>query len=238
MFCDKKMIYPKVNFTMTTGRRLELFKLTMSSFMKCCLDKDLINRWIVSDDRSTDQDIQEMKSMYPFLAIYKNPVKGQAAAINWLFNQVDTEWFLHIEDDWHFINKDKFISKMYRVTQDDERIKNVTLRGWTGVYIKHGNLDYHIHTQKTLKDYDLMLKIDNEMYGYSLNPGLQHKPTVDRLGKYDETWDIANRFWDRKVAIKYMYMGYRRANLPTNYIVHTGNKNSAYAKNEGYNEAL
>lgn len=230
---ESKIKYPKITFTMTTCRRLELFFKTMDSFLENCLDTDLIERWIVSDDRSNDRDIEEMKNRYPFLEIYKSPQPGQSASLDFLFSKVKTKWFFHCEDDWLFIKRGHFIRKLFDVAFDDIQIKNVILRYWQGVFIKHGKLKYYMHIyNKNAIDNPVDIKTSKHFnnwtwYGYSFNPGLQNKVIIDILGKNKS--HIENREWDKKPARKYLALGFKTANLTEKYIEHIGiGKDSRY----------
>ena len=53
-----------VTITMTTCKRFNLFTQTVSSFINCCLDIELVSRWICVDDNSTEEDRKEMKELY------------------------------------------------------------------------------------------------------------------------------------------------------------------------------
>jgi hypothetical protein len=223
---------PKVTFTMTTGGRLNLFLRTMKTFHECCLDKDLITDWIISDDRSSNEDIHAMKQYYPEFTIHRSPKPGQAANLNNLFSKVKTEHFLHYEDDWETISKGHFIREMFDVMDADPKIKNVILRYWQGPLIVKGDLRYRGHYFNRKLGLGMSAYSDTGWYGYSLNPGLQHLPTVQKLGKYDEDFDITDRYWDRPQAKKYMAMGLRRANLCREYVKHIGELRSAYERNQ------
>jgi hypothetical protein len=223
-------MYPKIEFTMTCGRRKDLFMETFESFLRCCLDQDLITRWIISDDGSTPEDLLDIKLEYPFLEIYSNKFNSQAANLNFLFNQVRTEWFFHCEDDWLFLKEDHFIRKMFDVASTDSRIRNVVLRGWNGPFIKVGNVEYRMHVYHPNGALALVEFNDWRWFGYSLNPGLQHLPTVKEIGKYpvDTTGLPHPRYFDRPPAIAYSLLGYKRANLLEPYISHIGQGRSVY----------
>jgi hypothetical protein len=222
--------YPKITFTITTCKRLHLFLNTMASFFENCLDIDLIDRWILSDDHSSISDIQHIKNTYPMFEIYHSPSRGQAHNLNTLFSKVETEWFFHCEDDWDFIQKGHFIRELFDVAYEDHMIKNIVLRHWTGneIISKDQTFTYNVHKYRPeINDSKIILTTDSKWFGYSLNPGLQHKPTVDKLGLYRENLQIP-RYFDRSAAIKYLTLGYKRANLLTKYIEHTGGNISAY----------
>lgn len=224
-------MYPKITFTMTTFKRFKLFVTTMNSFLDTCLDRDLICKWIVSDDGSDPVYIKMMKTLYPFLTIVKNPGIGQAANLNNLFSLVDTEYFFHSEDDWLFKVKDNYIWKMMDVMFENPKIKNITLRYWEGgeSAITSTGVPYNIHIYNPDVPKEEICKNDAWWCGYTLNPGMQHKPTVDLLGKYDEALNPHKRNWDRPQAIKYSELGLKRGNLLNpNYIEHLGDSQSAY----------
>ncbi len=225
-----------LTFTITTSRRLDLFIRTMDSFLKNCLDKSKIGRWVCSDDRSSLDDIHEMQSRYPFLEIHQLPPhrKGQAANLNNVFSLVNTDWFFHCEDDWEFIKEGDILTALLRITEDDKRIRNVTLRYWECTYVRHGSLGYRIHVYSKKNSPGNIQSADMAWWGYTLNPGLQHLPTIKRLGPYDEKHSIQGdrgRFFDRPQAQKYWQLGLKRANLMEKYIEHIGGDNSVYETN-------
>ena len=234
--------YPKIDITLTTYKRRDLLQKTMESFLNTCLDFDLVNRWLVGDDGSSKEDIKWMKEKYSFLTIYQNSKKGQASNINNIFSKVETDWFFHMEDDWLFLKKDNYIRKLFDIVFDNELIKNATLRFWTGdkkdIRQTPNGTQYFIHNylpvrpsrvQKRLseKEKQRIKEADALWCGYTLNPSLQHKETINKLGRYNEEI-IFKRNWDRPQAIKYYELGYKRANLMENYIEHIGENNSAY----------
>ena len=47
--------------------RFDLFEKTMNSFINCCLDLHMIDKWIVVDDNSSEVDRIKMKKLYPFI---------------------------------------------------------------------------------------------------------------------------------------------------------------------------
>lgn len=234
------MTYPKINLTITTFDRRFLFQKTMDSFLDTCQDLDLINRWLIGDDGSSRQDIVWMQKKYPFLTIYKNPNIGQASNLNHLFSKVETEWFFHMEDDWLFLKKDNYIRKLFDIVLEDLSIKNATLRFWKGEDIRTTitGIKYFVHSYKPISKFrnGLLPKEQQKQrqesncnwYGYTLNPSLQHKPTIDLLGLYNESFNFRQRIWDKPIAKKYLKMGLKTANILDNYIEHIGEGNSAY----------
>jgi hypothetical protein len=168
-----------------------------------------------------------IRKEWPFLEIVHAQNTGQPAALNNLFfdQDVKTEWVFHNEDDWYYLKKGHFIREMLDIVHSNQKIKNVVLRHWMPVFVKDGDLEYYVHVfdhffepEKDKRE-DITFN-DRMWYGYSLNPGLQHLPTIHKLGKYDEF--SMTRNFDRSHAKKYWQMGYLRANLTQIYMTHLG----------------
>lgn len=107
----------QTTLTVTTCKRLDLFKKTMNSFINCCEDICLINRFLCVDDNSSESDRAEMKSLYPFFEfINKGPdQKGHRASMNIIAEQVKTPYVLHMEDDFLFIDKANYIEPAIQI---------------------------------------------------------------------------------------------------------------------------
>lgn len=102
----------KITFSITTCKRLDLFKRTMNSFINCCKDVLLIDKYICVDDNSSEQDRIEMINLYPFFTwIMKTPEqKGHMQSMNLIIENVKTDYLVHLEDDWLFLVKDNYIN--------------------------------------------------------------------------------------------------------------------------------
>ncbi|MBT6048416.1 glycosyltransferase [Candidatus Peregrinibacteria bacterium] len=232
-------MYPEITFTITTYKRLDMFKRTMKSFMRKCMDKELITRWILVDDGSPQEELDEIKELYPIFEIVQNTVdrRGQPVSLNKIIDMVETEWFFHCEDDWIFLIP-FFIGNLFDIANDDRRIKNVIMRNKRGniQYGKEGNLMYNLHRYDPVmepplvKDYSpCILDCDSNWFGYSWNPGLHHIPTLKIIGKLDEGHSNISRKWDRAHALRYLELGFKRANpVDKIYIDHIGEGKSEY----------
>ena len=199
----------------------------MESFLRTCKDTHMISDWIVVDDGSSQQDLDKMKERYPFLEIHKNPGKGQAAALNYLFSLVTTQWFFHMEDDWVFLKSGNYIMKLLQICEGNPKIRNATLRHWNGIRCRNEHYGFYFNIHEYLGQGDARLN-NCQWYGYSLGCSIQHKPTVDMLGKYDMNHPPTCRRWDRVVAKRYYMLGYLCANLTEPHISHIGEGNSIY----------
>ena len=102
----------KITFSITTCKRFDLFKRTINSFINCCKDIMMIDKYICVDDNSSETDREEMKKIYPFFTwIMKTPEqKGHMQSMNLIIDHVKTDYLVHLEDDWLFLVKDNYIS--------------------------------------------------------------------------------------------------------------------------------
>jgi hypothetical protein len=100
-----------VTFTITTCKRIELFEKTMNSFINCCYDILYIDKWILIDDNSSEEDRIKMKTLYPFFEfVFKTPEQeGHLFSMNLIRTLVKTPYHLYMEDDWKFIVKKNYI---------------------------------------------------------------------------------------------------------------------------------
>jgi hypothetical protein len=102
-----------ITLTITSSKRLHLFKRTLASFTKHCLDKILVSKVILFDDSSTDDDRFEMEKIleqyFPstnidFVYFNDIPTKFRHAYImqHW-FTTLESNFVFHLEDDWLFL---------------------------------------------------------------------------------------------------------------------------------------
>ena len=121
----KKNSLPMVTFTITTCKRFDLFVRTIDSFLNCCLDLDLIHKWVCVDDNSSEEDRKKMAERYPFFDFYwKSPEeKGHPQSMNIIRNMVTTPYYFHMEDDWQFFSKRHFIRDALEVFGNDSSLK-------------------------------------------------------------------------------------------------------------------
>jgi GR25 family glycosyltransferase involved in LPS biosynthesis len=96
-----------LTLTITTCKRYDLFVKTINSFINCCKDINLIDRWVCIDDNSSEEDRTEMKLNYPFFEFYFKITeeKGHSISMNMIQDIVKSPFVLHLEDDWLFIEK-------------------------------------------------------------------------------------------------------------------------------------
>lgn len=125
----KEKQHKLVTFSITTCKRLDLFIKTMNSFINCCEDLDKIDRWILVDDNSSEEDREKMKSLYPFFEFHFKTLedKGHVKSINMIYDIVNTPFLFHMEDDWVFFEKRNYISNCLEVLTQHPNISQCLL---------------------------------------------------------------------------------------------------------------
>jgi hypothetical protein len=118
-----------VLFTITTCKRFNLFEQTMNSILNTWLDLDKVSMFFCVDDNSSEEDREKMKKQYPFFQFYmKSPQeKGHRESMNLIWekvNQVNPKYWIHLEDDWLFFKKEKYITRAIAALEKYEN-KNI-----------------------------------------------------------------------------------------------------------------
>ena len=114
--------------TITSCRRLALFERTVNSFLNCCTDLERVTRWVCVDNGSTESDRARMKELYPFFEfVLTDPARGERhpESMNRILGLIETPWWLHLEDDWHFFWRGPYIGRALDVMEEDGRIAQV-----------------------------------------------------------------------------------------------------------------
>ena len=238
-----KKSFQLITFTITTCKRFDLFEKTINSFLNCCLDLHLIDKWICIDDNSSQDDRDKMYKLYPFFDfVFKTEeTKGHPQSMNIIKNIVKTPYIFHIEDDWKFFIKKNYITDCLEIIQKDDRIGQCLINKNYGetpscIKIKGG---YFNNTSKGLRFYiHEYYKEDsiNEFYKkygfcpqnaywphYSLRPSLLKTNVLKDIGDFNETLScFQGQVFEREYSLKYIKKGYVSAFLESIYCIHIG----------------
>lgn len=162
-----------LTFTVTTCKRLDRFIDTMTNLLLKVNDLELIDKWILIDDNSSESDREYMMREYPFFTfIMKKPEeRGHAKSMNMLWKAIDTTYVMHFEDDWR-CNKSFSIKPYLDYLKDNKEFNHLILR----------RIGYNEEEVVTNID-------DNNIYRYKYNKTHPLKPQINRV--YDE---IASNF--------------------------------------------
>lgn len=111
-----------VTLTVTTCKRFDLFVKTINSFLNCCQDIMLIDRYLCVDDNSSPEDRHQMQLLYPFFEfVFKTPEqKGHLESMLIIQQNVKTTYVLQMEDDWLFMNKMDYIQPAIAIMEQQK----------------------------------------------------------------------------------------------------------------------
>ncbi len=231
----------QVTLSITSCKRFDLFEKTVNSFVNCCADLSLIDRWICIDDGSSEADRLRMKQRYPFFEfVFKTREdKGHAQSMNRLLDMIASPFWLHLEDDWHFIVRDKYIQKALAILDEDATLGQVLFnrnygetlacRIIAGGQIRHtpsgARYRLHEHFKPGTAAYDeylrsLPLDARSNVWWphYSLRPALLRMSAIRNTGRYDP----ASTHFELEFAERYAALGHRSTFFDAINALHIG----------------
>ncbi len=227
----KPIIPIKVMLTMTSCKRWDLFEKTVNSLLRMWTDIEKVDYFFCVDDNSSQDDRSKMKSTFPFIDFYmKRPnEKGHRASMNIIYDMLKTlkpTYWIHIEDDWLFFEKDAYVQKSIDFLERNEgnnvhqilfnRNYAETYQGWTinGGEAIADSPGFLLHVKSD--------KIPGQNCGYwphySFRPSMIRTSAILELGNYDSP----NTFFERDYADKYFAKGYKSAFFDTVCCLHIG----------------
>jgi len=246
-----------ITFVITTCKRLDFFIRTMDAFLYNCRDLYIINKWLVIDDQSSEEDRKIMKERYNFFNfIFKTKEeKGHAKSLNIMLKNVKTKYIFMFEDDWE-CNK-PFSILPYIKFLVDYKYDHVAFhsRGDGVVYPKITSIEdkiiyKHLYNSHSKTKENLLptvlakcLEFEKEFNtytepgegfhypGFTLNPSIIDISKVKSYNILFEESSECNESFEMHFAFKCMARGYKTCFSPVS-IFHTGNYNSAYVLND------
>jgi len=247
-FIRTNIVSKKINimFTITTCKRLELFKQTINSIKRTWKDLNLVDYFLCVDDNSSNEDRIEMQKLYPFFNYYmKTPEeKGHRESMNIIWNKLNElkpAYWIHMEDDWVYFKSNEFITKGIKLLDkyENQNIHQLVFNREYGLMME--NINWYGNIMSGEEDIVLHEKRDNIAMRncaywphYSLQPSITRTSTILELGNYDS----ANAFFERDYADKYYAKGYKTIFFDFIYCLHIGKQHwekdgkNAYALNE------
>ena len=100
-----------VSLVITSCGRFDLLERTLDSFFEYNIYP--IKKVIITEDSTEGKKLEKLVSKYKdqnFKLIINETREGQLKSIDKAYNEVDTEYVFHCEDDWEFL-KEGFIEK-------------------------------------------------------------------------------------------------------------------------------
>lgn len=258
MFKDKFLAYPKkrigsiksksekkVTFSITTCKRYDLFEKTMNSFINTCVDLDLIDHWLCVDDNSSSEDRAKMKKMYPFFefVLKGEDRKGHSISMNIIHDKTreyKCQYNLHMEDDFHFVQKRNYITESLKIMQENKMIGQVLFnKNYAEVELfKREICGGHSHKTKDGTRYVIHEHYDKDSIEYSKFlerykgrgtcgywPHFSFRPSLQRVSMLHDVGIFYNtNHFEMAYAQEYISKNYVSAFLDTFSCVHIGKK--------------
>ena len=196
----------KITFALTSCGRPDLLEITLDSFLK--YNTYPIDRFKIIDDSKQPELFTLLVEKYPQIEwIFNTERLGQSASIDILYNDIDTEYIFHCEDDWEFL-KSGFIEESLEYME----LSPNTLQAWL-----RGPHDTNGHPLIIANKYDLLTRgYQGIWHGFSLNPGLR------RLKEYLMAKPYSSIGWETELNKFYYERGYYAISLKTKYVKHIG----------------
>jgi hypothetical protein len=166
------MEQPKITICLTSCGRYDLLGRTLSSFFAYnTYPYANIAEFIISEDNDFDGEIMEkivnmFRGYAPedlFLRVMFGKV-GQIASVDRMYEQVETPYIFHTEEDWETYNS-SFIEKSLEIMESHPEILQVHLR-------EQNDLNGHPVIYDN-EQYDILEHGVGRWHGFSLNPSLR-----------------------------------------------------------------
>jgi hypothetical protein len=201
-------MHKEITFALTSCGRPDLLEKTIDSFLE--FNHYPIKRFKIIDDSAIKGINDHLIEKYPDIEwVHNSKQLGQAASIDILYSDIETEYIFHCEDDWEFI-KHGFIGKSMEILESDKSIIQVWLRGRS---------DTNGHPLIQLKDFDydvVAYGYQGIWHGFSFNPGLR------RLHDYLLVKPYSSIGWETELNHAYKTLGFKAVSLQEQHVKHTG----------------
>lgn len=112
-------------------QRTEMLIRMLRSFSACCLDKEHIQRVVLSDDNSSfeqlGQAVQVAKSCFTCPIIVRHRIEERGLDFTWIaaWHEVATRYAFNMEEDWVFTQPGRYIEYAQGVMETDQTIAQV-----------------------------------------------------------------------------------------------------------------
>lgn len=218
----------KIILTGTCGRRPNYFRQVMRSFEKFFLDREMIKDYIFIDDNTDKKELEKLRNEFQYIKFLENKKGGQLNGLKMLLN-LDTDYLVHIEDDFIFLKPRNYIKKSFQIMMINQKIKQVTFRNWNTTRIIDSGLEYGMHVFSPMEkiEWDIIKQNDCTYPGLTFNPSVVDYKVFCQCIEPIQQENMESRKWDKQVARIFWNFGYRRANFIEQVIFHIG-KESLY----------
>lgn len=221
----------RVTLLIVSCKRAHMCCQAIDSFAACCLDMDLIDRVVISDDNSEPVELvailERTKAHFPTLPIIlKHRVRESGFWASWAHGwaEVRTPFVFHAEDDWIYTQPEHHIRYAQAVMEANPSVAEVAFSYKApGSHYRDFEGDRSGFWSLESKDeYYLFPPWDGQESswpGYTTNPALIH---LDRINQHQITWPQAVLATERVFGQRYSSAGLRVAFMPKAVTCHIG----------------
>lgn len=124
----KKSNKKEILLTMTTCKRLDMFRDTMNSILLNFPLKELllIDTFYIVDDGSSEEDRKKMKEEFEWCEFVFNPPLGHSNSMNCIYDKaLEYKYVIGLEDDFYFFEKRNYISESIKVLENDQKVSQI-----------------------------------------------------------------------------------------------------------------
>ena len=222
----------EVTLVITSCGRFDLLKRTLDSFFE--KNTYPIKKIIITEDSTEGKKLENLISQYEneknkhnFCLIINETREGQLKSIDKAYNEVDTEYIFHCEDDWIFLKKG-FIEKSLKLLKEDRRLLTVGLRSR-----KDFKESFFRKEEYISKDGEKFYEVKDEIFTY--NPGLRRKSDNDLFGSHEK---LKDKLYEMELSKFYKDRNYRTIYFKEKYVEHIGDKRHVHFSRKGKNSIL
>lgn len=209
-----------VTLVITSCCRLDLLDRTIESLFRN-ERHPFYSRVLIDDGRDEMQRaVMRVKYGGRFKLILEEP-RGQMAAIDRAYAEVETEYVLHCEDDWEFSNG-PFMERSLRVLEERPDIGIVMIRRSDVAHPLQPDVlctRNGVHYQKPVLGWSPGKGSKEVWNGFTLNPGLRRMSDYRRMAPYAECRHTGG---EHALDKRYRALGLESAVLTTNHVTHIG----------------
>lgn len=208
-----------VTLVITSCGRVNLLKKTIESFDTH--NTYPITKRIIIEDSGDVNVYNQLQELYgdTYSIIFNEPKLGQIKSIDRAYQEIETDWIFHCEDDWEFY-REGFIENSFSVLIPNPEIIQVWLRAHDDTN-KHPILPPKLSTVENV-DYFLLDNnytdgVGENWGGFGFNPGLRRMSDYITLGSnYDKVGH------EKEVSQWYASRGFSAAILNKPAVRHIG----------------
>ncbi|MCX8563174.1 glycosyltransferase [Mycolicibacterium mucogenicum] len=106
----------EVTVSLIAAADIRVTAQTLNTFMNCCLDRELVHRYLILDTGIARADRAALLGRYPFLEFVTfTPSREPLAELTQLRNQITGRYWLHLDQGWLFFAPENYVGRLRAV---------------------------------------------------------------------------------------------------------------------------